>query len=169
MPSPTPSRIMPPTPAFHLRPLAPHHYGDVATLMAGSDPWVTLGVTEEHALRSLMEHPIPGIVAEEEPGGRLLGFVRYEPRGFIGYSAYIRTVAVAPEARGQKVGEAMVRHVEELVFRHVPLLFLFCSSFNPRGQAFYTRLGYARVGEVAGMIVPQHGEVLFVKRRPEAG
>lgn len=132
--------------------------------MGGSDPWLTLGISEARALQTLTEQPIPGVVALG-PENQLLGFVRYEPRGFINFAGYIRTVAVAPEARGQRVGEALVLHVEELVFQGTHMMFLFCSTFNTRGHAFYERLGYTRVGTVDGLVVPEHGEVLFVKRR----
>lgn len=142
-------------------------YPAVVTLMASSDPWVTLGLEPVRMLETLRTQAIPGVVAARE-NGEMLGFIRYEPKGFIGYYAYIRTVAVAAEARGQRVGEAMMRHVEELVFAQVPLLFLFCSTFNTRGHAFYERLGYERVGTVDAMLVPEHGEVLLVKRRKAA-
>jgi ribosomal protein S18 acetylase RimI-like enzyme len=153
-----------PSPPFSIQALNEGHHAEAARVMGASDPWLTLGISEEKALRTLQDQPIPGVVAVDADG-RLLGFVRYEPRGFINFAGYIRTVAVAAAARGQRVGEALVTHVEDLIFPTTHLVFLFCSTFNTRGHAFYERLGYTRVGTVDGLVVPQHGEVLFVKRR----
>jgi ribosomal protein S18 acetylase RimI-like enzyme len=154
-------------PGFRVQPLEARHFAACAQLMGRSDPWVTLGITEGQALAGMMSQACPAVGAVAPDSGRVLGFVRYETRGFIGYHAYIRTVAVDPAVRGQRVGEALVKHVESLVFSQVPMVFLFCSSFNTRGQAFYQRLGYARVGEVPAFSVPAHGEILYFKRRPE--
>jgi len=152
---------------FTIRPMDRQDHPAAARIMAGSDPWLTLGIDEARALATMEAQGIPGVVATLD-NGTMLGFIRYEPKGFIGYAAYIRTVAVAPQARGKRVGETLMNHVESLVFEQAPLLFLFCSTFNVRGQAFYERLGYERVGTVDAMLVPQHGEVLLVKRRKVA-
>ena len=153
-----------PSPPFSILPLQPSHHAGMARLMGASDPWVTLGINEARALQTLDNQRTPGVVALG-PDNALLGFVRYEPKGFINFAGYIRTVAVAPEARGQRLGETMVTHVENIVFEGAHMVFLFCSTFNTRGHAFYERLGYSRVGTVDGLVVPEHGEVLYVKRR----
>lgn len=143
--------------------MAAQDHAACAQLMGTSEPWRTLGVDAQRARALLMEQAIPGVVAQD-PNGRIAGFVRYEPRGFINYFAYIRTVAVDGSQRGQGLGQALVAHVETQMAGHSPLLFLFCSSFNAGGQRFYERMGYQRVGEVPAMVVPAHGEVLYVKR-----
>lgn len=156
MPSPT---------QLLIQPMVPADMAACARLMAASDPWVTLGVDEKSALQGFMAQDIPCVVARNGPEGPVLGFVRYHPKGFIDRFAYIKTVAVDAAARGQRVGEQLVSHVEQACFVSASHMFLFCSSFNAGAQRFYERLGYQRVGQVDALLVPEHGEVLFVKGR----
>jgi ribosomal protein S18 acetylase RimI-like enzyme len=150
---------------FLIEPLQASDFSRCAQLTSQSDPWLTLGVDRHQALLALMGSGEGGIVARTAPGEPAVGFIRYAARGFIDRWGYIRTVAVEAEARGQGVGEAMMAYAERDCFEQSPHVFLFCSSFNGSAQRFYEHVGYRRVGTVQGLLVPQYGELLYVKSR----
>jgi ribosomal protein S18 acetylase RimI-like enzyme len=149
---------VPPT----IRPLA----GDAeaaacARMMAGSEPWVTLGRSYERSLEIVRDPTREVSVAVEDD--MLLGFVIVCMAGpFVGY---IQTVAVAPEARGRGLGTSLVEHAERRIFRESPNSFLCVSTFNPDARRLYERLGYVVVGELTDYLVPGHGETLLRKTR----
>lgn len=106
-----------------------------------------------------------GDVAVASSGGAVLGFVWFRREGTFHHSGYVRWLAVAPAARGQGVGVALLRHAEERIFRRGPNVFLTVSHFNRRAQAFYRRQGYARVGALPDYVVPGITEILMRKTR----
>jgi ribosomal protein S18 acetylase RimI-like enzyme len=68
---------------------------------------------------------------------------------------------VAPAARGRGVGERLMRHAEERIFRRGPNVFLTVSDFNRRAQAFYRKLGYTEVGAIRNYVVAGITERLY--------
>lgn len=94
---------------------------------------------------------------------RVVGFVWFRVEGTFHHSGYVRWIAVAPAARGRGIGERLMRHAEERIFRVGPNVFLTVSDFNTRAQAFYRRLGYARVGALTDYVVPGVTEWLYRK------
>jgi [ribosomal protein S18]-alanine N-acetyltransferase len=145
-----------------LRPLA----GDAeasacARLMAGSEPWLTLGRSYERALDIVRDPTREVTVAVGDE--RVVGFVIVCMAGpFVGY---IQTVAVAAEERGRGLGARLVAHAEGRIFRDSPNVFLCVSTFNTGARRLYRRLGYAEVGELTDYLVRGHGEVLLRKSR----
>jgi [ribosomal protein S18]-alanine N-acetyltransferase len=148
---------------LHIRPIAPRDKASehevCAQLMAGSEPWITLGRDVENC-RALV-----GDTALEKHGA----FVNGELAGFIGivmqgaFVGYIRVVCVAPAFRGQGVGSALVRFAEERIFRESPNVFLCVSSFNHGARRLYERLGFEVVGELHDYIVKGHSEFFLRK------
>lgn len=143
---------------------APAGDGEIAAcarLMAGSEPWLTLGRSYERALAIVRDPTREVTVAVRDCG--VVGFVIVCMVGpFVGY---IQTVAVAPEERGQGLGSRLVAHAEARIFRESPNVFLCVSSFNPDARRLYRRLGYTEVGELPDYLVRGHGEVLLRKSR----
>ncbi len=131
-----------------------------ARLMASSEPWITLGRGFE-ACRVLALDPASlTLVARRDRAP--LGFVRIHPRGVAG-SPYIASIAVAPEARGEGVGTALLNAAE----RRSPkarYIFLCVSSFNPRARALYERHGYTLIGELPDYVIGGASELLMAKR-----
>jgi ribosomal protein S18 acetylase RimI-like enzyme len=77
----------------------------------------------------------------------------------------VRWIAVALAARGRGVGERLMRHAEDRIFRRGPNVFLTVSDFNRRAQAFYRKLGYTEVGAIRNYVVPGITERLYRKTR----
>ena len=130
-----------------------------ARMMAGSEPWITLGRSYEASL-ALLESPDREVyvaVADDVAAG----FIVLNLHGaFVGY---LQTVCVAAEARGQGIGTQLVRFAEERIFRESPNVFLCVSSFNAGARRLYERLGYVLVGELTDYIVRGHAELLYRK------
>ncbi len=132
-----------------------------ADVMAGSDPWVTLGRTRESCRRVCANPEYPMYVARVD--GRPVGFALVTPRGVVG-SPYLATLAVAAEHRGKGIGGRLVRYVEEAYRGEAAHLFICVSSFNLRAQEFYRRLGYRQVGELPDYFIAGASELLLHKR-----
>jgi ribosomal-protein-alanine N-acetyltransferase len=130
-----------------------------ATLMANSEPWLTLGRSCDDSFGIMTDPEREVYVARE--GGEIVGFAVLQMRGaFVGY---IQSVGVGPGARGRGIGSAIVRFAEERIFRESPNVFLCVSSFNERALRLYLRLGYEVVGELTDYIVSGHSEILLRK------
>lgn len=131
-----------------------------ARLMAGSEPWLTLGRGYEDCL-ARCQHPEYDLLVARS-GGRRCGFVLLHPRGLAG-SPYIAAIAVDPEWRGRGVGTQLIGAAEAFypAARH---LFLLVSSFNRDAQRLYLRLGFRQVGEIPDYVIPGASELIFHKR-----
>jgi ribosomal protein S18 acetylase RimI-like enzyme len=145
-----------------IRPLAtPAEAEACARMMAGTDPWVTLGLGYEACLRALRDETRERYVAYR--GDRLVGVLVLNLSGaFVGY---IQTVCAAPEARGTGVGTALVAFAEERIFREHRNVFICVSDFNPGARRLYERLGFRLVGELADYLVAGRSELLLRKTR----
>jgi len=104
-----------------------------------------------------------GLLVEERDGGvRALAW--FHRAGTLGVGGYLRLLAVAPEATGEGVGAALLLAFEAEVARESRHAFLLVSDFNDGAQRFYERHGYARVGAVPGLVLPDVSELVYWKR-----
>ena len=145
---------------MHIRPVASdEELAQCARMMAGTDPWMTLGRGYEASLRIIKDPSREVYVAVDESG--LAGcLVLCMVGAFIGY---IQTVIVAPDRQGKGIGSQLVAFAEDRIFRQSPNAFLCVSSFNSGARRLYERLGYRYVGELSDYIVRGHSELLFRK------
>jgi ribosomal-protein-alanine N-acetyltransferase len=132
----------------------------VASLMAASEPWVTLG-RDFDACFAACTLPGDSLEMAEREGVRC-GFVLVRPRGVAG-APYIVSIAVDAGHRDGGVGAALLRHVEDSCRDRSRHLFLCVSSFNPRARRFYERHGFAAVGTFRDYIIPGADEILMHK------
>jgi ribosomal protein S18 acetylase RimI-like enzyme len=130
-----------------------------AAFMAASEPWLTLGSTEEIIFRGLNNPAREVHVAEMN--NQVVGALMLHLDGLL--NGYIQTIAVHPDARGGRIGTRLMQYAEERILRGSPNVFLCVSSFNQRAQTFYERLGYQRVGELPDYVVKGHAEILMRK------
>jgi ribosomal protein S18 acetylase RimI-like enzyme len=130
-----------------------------ATIMATTDPWLTLGRTFDRCLATVRDTQLERYVAVWD--GEVVGFVLLSMRG--SFTGYIKSVAVREDWRSKGVGRKLLAFAEERIFRDSPNVFICVSSFNPRARALYQRLGYETVGELRDFIVRGHDEILLRK------
>ncbi len=131
-----------------------------AALMAGNEPWITLRRGLE-ACRGALERPRTELFVAREGDARL-GLILLDPWGVAG-SPYVASIAVAEAARGRGVGSELMAFAERH-FAGRKHLFLCVSSFNPRAQALYRRLGYEYMATFKDYVVAGLSELLFHKR-----
>ncbi len=145
-----------------IRPLAtPAEAEACARMMAGTDPWITLGLGHEACLRVVRDEAKERYVAYR--GDWLVGVLVLNLKGaFVGY---VQTVCAAPEARGTGVGTALVAFAEERIFREHRNVFICVSDFNPGARRLYERLGFRLVGELHDYLVAGRSELLLRKTR----
>ena len=137
----------------------PADFRSCARLMAGGEPWKTLGREYKACLRAVTA-PAREVYAAKE-AGRALGFVILQMTGT--FKGYIQTICVAPEARGLGIGTMLVRFAEKRIFRESPNVFMCVSSFNKGAQRLYRRLGYTKTGTLKDFIIKGHNELLLRK------
>lgn len=160
---------------IHIAAAAPDDYEWCARVMAASEPWITLG-RDLAGCRAMLVRPGTELfvaqnqlarnqtdqqrITPDQP--RPLGFILLAPYGLAG-SPYIASIAVAAEARGQRVGSQLLRFAEEH-FAGSGHLFLLVSSFNQRAQSLYRKHGYEFVGELKDYVAAGHSELILHKR-----
>ena len=132
-----------------------------AAMMAGSEPWITLGRTLD-TCRLVCQNP-DNLVLVAWEGRARVGFVILQRRGVAG-SPYLATIAVEETARGRGIGSALLCFTEDYFRSEARHLFLCVSSFNRRARALYERHGYVQVGELPDYFIPGSSEILMLKR-----
>lgn len=140
---------------------SPEEHEWCARLMAGSEPWRTLGLGPEALRRTLARAGSESYLALA--GQVRVGCLVLELQGAL--VGYVRALCVAPELRRQGWGARLLAWAEARIFREAPNVFLCVSSFNLEAQRFYARLGYEPVGELRDYLVAGLGEILLRKSR----
>ncbi len=149
-------------PVIDLEHLADRTEADVdacSWMMATSEPWLTLKRTVD-VLRPIMADPEKELhVVRDETG--IAGFVLLDLRGLL--NGYVQTLCVREDRRATGLGAALLTAAELRILAQSPNVFLCVSSFNPRAQKFYARMGYERVGALRDIVVTGHDEILLRK------
>jgi GNAT superfamily N-acetyltransferase len=96
--------------------------------------------------------------------GQPQGLAWFHRQGTFGLGGYLRLMAVLPEVQSRGVGRALLQAFEAAVAEVSAHGFLLCSDFNRDAQRFYERHGWARVGELPGLVLPGVAEVIYWKR-----
>jgi len=149
-----------------VRPLAREEIPALATALAGL-PLMARYRRSPAALSLALESALgrgDGLLVADEDG-RLGGLAWFHPTGTFGaLGGYLRLIAVVPGGQGKGTGLALLRAFEVETARHSAHAFLLVSDFNEGAIRFYEREGYARVGEMKGLVLPEVAEILFWKR-----
>ena len=130
-----------------------------ATIMATSDPWITLGRGFEKCHAAVTDPTREVYVARA--GDELAGFLILTMQG--AFRGYIQAIATDEKFRGRGVGTALITFAERRIFAVSPNVFMCVSSFNHRAKALYLRLGYEVIGELVDYVVRGHSEWLLRK------
>ncbi len=131
-----------------------------AELLAGSEPWITLGTTLEQC-RKVCWNP-EYLVCIAHLNDIACGLIILHPSG-LASSPYIKSVAVADAYRNLGVGSRMIAFAENHFRNNSKHIFLCVSSFNKLAGKFYEGLGYRRVGEFKDYVIDGADEILFHK------
>jgi ribosomal protein S18 acetylase RimI-like enzyme len=132
-----------------------------ARLLATSEPWISLGVTEEKTRQTLHD---PGyLVYIAHINNAACGLIIIHPRGVAG-SPYIKTIAVSAEYRNEGIGASLMNFAETSFRNRSRYIFLCVSSFNSKARIFYQKLGYTMVGELKDYIIDGASEILMSKK-----
>jgi ribosomal protein S18 acetylase RimI-like enzyme len=102
------------------------------------------------------------LVADGE--GAMRGLAWFLREGTLGMGGYLRLIAMLPGAEGRGAGAALLAAFEADVAARSAHAFLLVSDFNDAAQRFYERHGYARVGALPGLVLPDVTELLYWKR-----
>lgn len=132
-----------------------------ASLMASSEPWITLGASLDDCRESCRDPEYLLYIARRE--GRPRGAILLQRRG-VASSPYVKSIAVDPRDRSRGIGAALLEFAENLFRDEARHIFLCVSSFNRRAYSFYERQGYSAVGVLEEYIVEGASEILMHKR-----
>jgi GNAT superfamily N-acetyltransferase len=144
-----------------IRPYRPEDRTAVIAMLAGSDPWKTLGYTDAdwEALFDALPAGREGFVIEA--GGAVAGFALLRPQFLMG--DYLELLVIAPSVRGNGLGSALLKHVERVVFARRGNLFVCVSDFNTTARQFYQTHGYQEIGPMPDFLIPGSAEILLRK------
>jgi ribosomal-protein-alanine N-acetyltransferase len=123
-----------------------------AHLLASSEPWITLRISEEQCSKNCHDPEYYLFIAykNEKPAGIIL----LDPKGVAG-SPYIKSIAAFPEFRGQGIGTKLLSFAEDF--------FICVSSFNHRARNLYEKSGFNAIGELKDYIIQGASEILMHK------
>lgn len=143
---------------FKIVPLTSSHRKACDVIVAGSEPWKSLGEGLDFTPHIAARHAFVCMVGNDPAG-----FVIFTPEPVFARGGYLRALAVAPDMRRLGLGKALLSFAEERIARKAANLYLCVSSFNRQAQAFYTSRGYAKVGAIPDLI--QCGASEFIYRK----
>ena len=134
---------------------------DCAARLMEFGPWRTVGIPAEKLFKDLINPQREVFVAEL--GQKITGVLILHLGG--SFDGYIQLLAVFPEFQNRRLGEKIMGFAEEKIFQRSKNVFLSVSSFNPRAQKFYERLGYKKFGELENFLVAGKNEILMRKTK----
>lgn len=142
-------------------PATPDERDWAATLLATTDPWLTLGISLEKCISTCHDPEYLVFVAhcDDEP----CGVVILDPRGMAG-SPYLKSITVIERYRNRQVGAALLTFSEEYFREQARHFFLCVSSFNEKARKFYENHGYEFIGALQDYIIPGASEIIMHKR-----
>lgn len=149
-----------------IRPYQKKDRDTVIRILGDSEPWKTLGYSQEDWLRIFdpLAAGREGFVVEAD--GRVVGLALLRPKFLLG--DYLELLAIAPAEQGKGLGGALLGYLEELVFKRVKNLFVCVSDFNQGARSFYERHGYQAIGPMPDLLVLGHAEILMRKTKGPA-
>ena len=131
-----------------------------ADLLANSEPWITLKISQEQCMKNCHDPEYELYIAYT--GNKPSGIILIDPRGVAG-SPYIKSVAVWPDYRGSGIGTKLISHAEDLFRGKARFIFICVSSFNFRARKLYEKCGYQIAGELKDYIIEGASEILLLK------
>ena len=133
-------RLAPPDVAGEISLLLAAAFADYQPLYT-AEGYAATAITPEEVSRRIEEGPVWIAVRDRTVVGTVSVITK-------GDSLYIRGMAVLPEARGQRIGELLLAHVEKFAETGTfQRLFLSTTPFLDRAIRLYERFGFRRTDE----------------------
>ncbi len=130
-----------------------------ANIMASSDPWVTLGISQNEMIKKVNDPLLEVYIVENDKD--IIGTFALQTKG--AFNGYLKSIAIKKEWRGKQIGRIMMDFIEKRIFSLSSNVFLCVSSFNKKAQNFYQKLGYKKVGVITDYLVEGYDEILMRK------
>ena len=146
---------------YQIRPAEDSELDWAARQLAGTDPWIRLGVTLESCMNTC--HDPEYLVFIAHSSSSPVGAMIIHPRGLAG-SPYLKSIVVDANHRGHGVGRELLSFAESYFRSSSKHFFLCVSSFNNRARKLYENAGYKKVGEFSDYIINGESELLLCKR-----
>ena len=146
-----------------IRPLDAADIASLGAWLPDSEPWRTLGYPPANwppYFNDVRADPAREVDVIEWQGG--VGGVAVVRRGVL-LGDYLELLAIAPAARRQGLGHALLAHLEARVFSRTRNFYLCVSDFNVDARAFYRDAGFREVGVLDDLVVAGRAEVLMRK------
>ncbi len=151
--------------ALEIRPLVVTELDPIYDWIEKTPLFVKYGTTRK-TLAPVLTREVtdPGVVVigAFNPNGALTGFAWFVKKGAFGRSGYLRLIVVDPDAKTTGVGRALLEHLEGSFLRPNGI-FLLATDVNRDAHAFYTKLGYRKIGEIPDYVAPGLNEWIFHK------
>lgn len=144
-----------------IRNMEPDDRGAVVRLLGESDPWKTLGYSQDDWNRIFCPTPQGRDCYVALLNGQVAGVALVKQKFLLG--DYLELLGVGVWARQKGIGAQLLRHIEELVFQRTKNLFACVSDFNLSARAFYRKHGYQEIGPMPNFLIPGSAEILLRK------
>jgi len=130
-----------------------------ADMMAGSDPWITLGMDFDYCLNAFQGPCKETYILEIE--NELMGFMILQVCG--SFKGYIQALFVRDGERGKGYGRILLDFAEQRILDISPNIFICVSSFNIEAKKLYEEFGFDYVGELKDFVKKGFSELLYRK------
>ncbi|MDR3694162.1 N-acetyltransferase [Mucilaginibacter sp.] len=137
----------------------PADFAVCAGIMAGTDPWVTLGIGYDDCLKAFGGSFREVFIMKNEK--EIIGFVIMQSQGT--FRGYIQTLAIDNKYRSHGYGTQILQFCQDRILTYSPNIFICVSSFNKGAIQLYTKFGFELIGELKDFIKPGFDELLLRK------
>lgn len=131
-----------------------------AQLMSESEPFNTLQLTFEKCKSAVRGDYKDVFLAVED--NVFVGFVVLSYYGVL--RGYIQTICIKPDYRNRGIGSKLLKFSEDKLRKEFANIFICVSSFNPKAQALYERLGFEKIGELKDHFIKGKDEYILRKQ-----
>lgn len=148
---------------LRIGPMQANHAGELATVLAGIDPWARLGTDAADLERFIatVEPMAPRYLLQAD--GRKVGAAVVRRNWLRG--PYLQFLAILPEYQGRNFGRQFMSCFEIAAERDMARhAWLMVSAFNAPAQGFYRQCGYEDVARIADVVKDGCSEILMRKR-----
>jgi [ribosomal protein S18]-alanine N-acetyltransferase len=134
-------------------------YQTFASWMAGSEPWITLGMDQQKCLKAFEGEGKEIYIIEKD--GSAAGFVILQTIG--SFKGYIQTLFIHPDFQGVGLGTALLEYCEKRIAAFSPNIFICVSEFNTGAIKLYESFGFRKVGVLENFVKEGYAELLYRK------